>query len=337
MAMTKGKRRLILFGLALGMAGLAALLIKTYLAHKTAELEASYADHTEKSRVVVANADLPAGARVEIKNFAVRQMPADMVPPDAILPGEIERAEGQRLKMALPLGRPLLWGYLSSGVNPSFSEMLDEDKRALTIAVDELNSISGMIRPYDRIDLFIVGRERQDAPDARNAKDIKVVMPLLQDVLVKATGSIVRRETAQDGREYDRRYSTLTLDLMPEEIGKVLIAQENGELKAALKRPEQGATRYRPTHESDLWASTSSGVKGGVTFYVGGKSGGMLKSVVQPFGEDSLPVGGAEDAAKTEAAQNKADESRAGKDPAGADKINEDRAYLARQVEEIGE
>jgi pilus assembly protein CpaB len=275
MAMTAGKRRLALLGVALLMAGLAAFLVKVYLDRKTAELEARYADKSEKMRVVVPSRDLVAGTRIVIDDFAIRPILADMAPPDAIRPEDIERALGQSLKVALPVGRPLLWGYLSSGTDPSFSDMLDDSRRALTIAVDELNSISGMIRPSDRIDLFIIGKDKKEDPAG---KDAKVVIPLLQDVLVKATGNIVRRETAADGREYDRRYSTLTLDLPPEEIGKVLIAQENGELKAALKRPEQSAANYLLTREADLWLDADEKAKDGLTFYVGGRGTGILEA-----------------------------------------------------------
>jgi pilus assembly protein CpaB len=289
MAVTAGKRRLILLGLALGMAGLAAFLVKVYLDRRAAELEAKYADNTEKVAVVVAKKNVPQNTRVTIDDFAIRKIPLDMVPPDAIAPSDVERALGQSLKVNLPLGRPLLWAYLSSGTNPSFSDLLEEDRRALTIAVDELNSISGMIRPYDRIDLFIVSREKSPLPGRRESK---VVMPLLQDVLVKATGNIVRRETAADGREYDRRYSTLTLDLLPDEIGKVLIAQENGELKAALKRPEQHEANYLPTRESDLWPTGEpEAVKNldFITFYVGGRGGGkgVIQSQIQAYPKDA--------------------------------------------------
>jgi pilus assembly protein CpaB len=292
MAMTAGKRRLLLFVMALAMAGLAAFVTKMYLDRKTAELEARFVDRTEKTRVVVPRRNLPAGTRVRTEDFAARPMQADMVPPDTVLPGDIERALGQSLKLALPLGRPLLWGYLSSGANPSFSDMLDEKRRALTIAVDELNSISGMIRPADRIDLFVVGSDPTGGPGA--VREGKVANPLLQDVRVKATGNIVRRETGQDGKEYDRRYSTLTLDLLPDEIGKVLIAQENGELKAALKRPEQDDVNYRLTRESDLWPKEENGPdpEAGVVFYIGGKSDGVLKSEMQPPA-DGLVVGAA--------------------------------------------
>jgi pilus assembly protein CpaB len=290
MAVTAGKRRLILLGLALGMAGLAVFLVKVYLNRKAAELEAKYADRTEKVAVVVARKNVPAKTRVTPGDFAIRKIPADMAPPDAIAPADVERALGQSLKVGLPPGRPLLWGYLSSGATPSFSDLLETDRRALTIAVDELNSISGMIRPDDRIDLFIVSKEKSPLPGRRESK---VVMPLLQDVLVKATGNIVRRETAADGREYDRRYSTLTLDLLPEEIGRVLIAQENGELKAALKRPEQDGAHYRPTRETDLWGMNEPEAVGEVdfvTFYIGGRGGskGVLQSQIQAYPKDAV-------------------------------------------------
>jgi pilus assembly protein CpaB len=280
MALSIGKRRLALLGVALVMAGLAGFLVKFYLDRKAAELEARYADDSEKTRVVVPKRDLPAGIQVDIEDFAIRAMPTDLMPPDAIRPEEVDNALGQTLTVGLPIGRPLLWGYLSSGRNASFSDLLDKERRALTISVDELNSISGMIRPSDRIDLFIVGGDSLGAPGG--GKEARIVRPLLQDVLVKATGSTVRRETGTDGREYDRRYATLTLDLLPDEIGKVLLAQENGELKVALKRPEQHDAHYRATRETDLWGEGGGGV-GGIAFYVGGKGGGTLKPEILPF------------------------------------------------------
>jgi pilus assembly protein CpaB len=285
MALTIGKRRLALLGIAVVMAGLAGFLVKFYLDRKAAELESRFADRTEKTRVVVPKRGLPAGTRVDLAEFALRPMQTDLIPPDAVKPDEMENALGQSLKIDLPIGRPLLWSYLSSGMSPSFSDLLDKDRRALTIAVDELNSISGMVRPSDRIDLFIVGKDPLGAPGG-GGKDTKIVRPLLQDVLVKATGNIVRRETGLDGKEYDRRYSTLTLDLLPDEIGKVLIAQENGELKAALKRVDQDDARYRPTRESDLWAE-GNGETGGLVLYVGGKGGGALKPEILPFVGDA--------------------------------------------------
>ncbi|GHT90180.1 hypothetical protein AGMMS49545_02870 [Betaproteobacteria bacterium] len=278
-------RRLLLFILAIGLAVFAAFLAKLYLNRMEASLAEKYLDRSEKIEIVVPRDDMPEGTLVDIGNFAIRTINADIAPPDAVRPADIERAEGQTLKINVPRGRPLLWSYLSSGATPSFSDMLGENQRALTIAVDELNSISGMVRPHDRIDLFFVDNEQMESDESGglgNSKSSKIVVPLLQNVLVKATGNIVRRETSPDGREYERNYSTLTLDLVPEEIGKVILAQEKGMLRAALKRPDQkNTTKYRVTHEMDLRGGAGVYDAFGVKVYVGGKQGGVLSPVTQ--------------------------------------------------------
>ncbi|MDR1349604.1 MAG: Flp pilus assembly protein CpaB [Zoogloeaceae bacterium] len=279
-------RRLLLFILAIGMAVFAALLAKLYLNRMESALMEKYLDRSEKVEIVVPREDMAEGEIVDIGNFAIRTINADIAPPDAISPGDVERADGQALKIAMPRGRPLLWSYLSSGATPSFSDMLGENQRALTIAVDELNSISGMVRPHDRIDLFFVDSEQQESFEGVGGsggdKNSKIVVPLLQNVLVKATGNIVRRETAADGREYERNYSTLTLDLVPEEIGKVILAQEKGMLRAALKRPDQkNTTKYQVTRELDLRGGAGMYDAFGVRVYVGGKQGGVLSPVLQ--------------------------------------------------------
>jgi pilus assembly protein CpaB len=279
-------RRLLLFVLAIGMALFAAFLAKMYLNRMEIALMEKYQDHSEKVEVVVPGRDMPEGSVVSFSDFRIRAINADTVPPDALKRKDMERAEGQTLKIAIPRGRPLLWSYLSSGVTPSFSDMLGKNQRALTIAVDELNSISGMVRPHDRIDLFFVDSEEAGAGTSGvlggGKRRGKVVVPLLQNVLVKATGNIIRRETSPDGKEYDRRYSTLTLDLVPEEIGKVILAQEKGMLRAALKHPDQkNTTEYQVTHEMDLFGGASAYNVFGVRVYVGGRQGGVLSPTTQ--------------------------------------------------------
>jgi pilus assembly protein CpaB len=307
LGLARFNRRLLLFILAIGMALFAAFLAKMYLNRMEAALMEKYQDRSEKAEIVVPKDDMPEGALVEIEHFAIRTVNADIVPPDAVRPGNIERAEGQTLKIAIPRGRPLLWSYLSSGATPSFSDMLGKNQRALTIAVDELNSISGMVRPHDRIDLFYVDSEQREveAPEGlgSNKESGKIVVPLLQNVLVKATGNIVRRETSPDGREYERNYSTLTLDLVPEEIGKVILAQEKGMLRAALKRPDQeNTTEYRVTHEMDLRGDSAGSYDVfGVRVYVGGKQGGILAPVFQPV-QNANPIPGATPGAPDNAA-----------------------------------
>ena len=52
-------------------------------------------------------------------------------------------------------------------------------KRAITFPVDEINSISGMLQPGDKIDLIATIRQLNN----------DVTYPLLQDVQILATGT----------------------------------------------------------------------------------------------------------------------------------------------------
>jgi len=287
-------RRLVLFIFAVVIAGFAAFLVTAYLKRMEAAMAEKYADRSPKIDVLVPRTDLPEGERVEIEYLAVRTVREDTSPADAIRPHEVERAEGQTLKVAVQRGRPLLWSYLSSGAVPSFSDMLSGNQRALTIPVDELNSISGMVRPNDRIDLFFIDNSITIPGAPMGPGNEKVVVPLMQNVLVKATGTIVRRERSADGKEYDRNYSTLTLDLDPEDIGRVLLAQEAGTVRAALKRTDQkNTTAYKVTTGIDLRGTSFALGKEeeihdpfGVSYYIGGRGGGVITPVKQQLQQE---------------------------------------------------
>ena len=273
-------RRLLIFLFAIFLAIIAVILVRFYLSNMEARIAAKYADNREEvAQVVVPVMDLEAGSVVDMESFALRSIEFDVIPPDAVHPDDFEQALGQTIKLDIPKGRVLQWGYLSSGIIPAFSEQLDKDQRALTIAVDEINSISGMLRPNDRIDLFVildnVGADQSD-------KNQKMVVPLLQSILVKATGNITRREILPGtNAPVERSYATLTLDLLPNEIGKVLLAQEKGALKAVLKRPDQtGNAEYVMTSEDDLLGNHGdSGINFAIEAYVGGKQGGIISPV----------------------------------------------------------
>lgn len=275
---SNSKYRILLLVGALALAAMAAFLVNIYLDDMEKRLRAEFAKEGEMVDVVVPLGDLRPGEVVDMDAFAQRQIPADLVPPDLVPPDEIERAIGQTLKIGIPRGRPLQWGYLSSGAQPSFSDTIQTRMRALTIAVDELNSISGMIRPNDRIDLFYV----TDALGGQVSG--KAVLPLLQNIVVKATGNITRREVPPGGgAEIERTYSTLTLDIAPGDAGRVLLAQEQGALRAVLKHAsDQQNSSYPMTTQDDLMGASGANRPRAdlVAHYIGGQQGVLLPRYV---------------------------------------------------------
>jgi pilus assembly protein CpaB len=158
MAQTKKKGGLPLTMImgAVGFGIAAALLSVVYLkARERAILESLKGPEQRMVAVVVANRDLPRGAPVEDGSFAVREIPAEYVHADAVLPGEYERFKGRAITTALGVGRPLLKSFLDEEFPVDFSDTIPVGHRALTVTVDEVNSVAGMIRPGNRIDILV--------------------------------------------------------------------------------------------------------------------------------------------------------------------------------------
>jgi pilus assembly protein CpaB len=137
----------------------------------------------------------------------------------------------------------------------------------MTIAVDEVNAISGMLQPGDRIDLLFSAR----VPAAGVASPSEVTRPLMQDLRVLATGRQVR--PAQDDRGA-RLYTTITVEVQPIEAQKLVVAQRAGKLTALLRNPgdrETLAARPMDLHGLlGLPSSASVSVRRSTELIVGG-------------------------------------------------------------------
>lgn len=212
----------IVLGVALGIGGLAALAARSYLTGEIQAIEARAKGKT--AMVVVAKRDIGKGIKLSPENVAVREIPAEYAHSIAVTPDEFERISGQALAFPIKGGEMILWGLVEHQKLPTFSARVEAGHRAMTVAVDEINSISGMIEPGDTIDL-IVSLDHQGK---------KVTYPLLQSVLVMATG----QRSVDDPKSGERRqYSTVTLETTPLQAQSVISARETGRLTALLRNP----------------------------------------------------------------------------------------------------
>lgn len=212
----------IVLGVALGIGGLAALAARSYLTGEIQAIEARAKGKT--AMVVVAKRDIGKGIKLSPENVAVREIPAEYAHSIAVTPDEFERISGQALAFPVKGGEMILWGLVEHQKLPTFSARVEAGHRAMTVAVDEINSISGMIEPGDTIDL-IVSLDHQGK---------KVTYPLLQSVLVMATG----QRSVDDPKSGERRqYSTVTLETTPLQAQSVISARETGRLTALLRNP----------------------------------------------------------------------------------------------------
>lgn len=239
------KRSLVLLLVALGAGLLAAFGAYRYLTEQAVAI-------AERARgksmaLVVAKRDLRRGDRISGDTVAVREIPADYAHSGAMTPAEFDRAEGQTLAYPLRSGEMVLWSLLETKRAPSFSARIEAGRRAITVPVDEISSISGMLEPGDMIDLM-VSLER---------KGRHLALPLLQGVRVLATG----QKAQDDGKGGERRaFATVTLDATPAEAESVILAREAGRLTALLRNPQD--PRPQAAFRSDLKALLSGSAGG---------------------------------------------------------------------------
>lgn len=221
----KGKT-LIILGLALMIGLLAAWAARSYLGQRVAEIEARA--QVKTVGVVVAKSDIASGQILSSDNLAVRDIPAEWLQSAAVTPEQFDRVNGQTLAFNLRPGEMLMWPMLEQRRASTFSARVANGRRALTLPVDEINSISGMLEPEDRIDLLITIDQAGK----------KFTAPLMYQVRVLATGQRAE-QGATDGER--RMYSTVTLDIAPGEAENLILAREVGKVTALLRHPDDKA------------------------------------------------------------------------------------------------
>lgn len=216
--------------------GLAAAWISArYLDGRAAELELR--SRQEMTAVVVAKTDLPTGTRISHELVAVREMPRDWAHSAAIGPDAFDGADGAVLAFPVRGGEALLWSQFEAPRPRTLATRLAPGRRAATVAVDEISSMSGMLVPGDAIDLLLTlsrhGRSQS--------------LPLLQGVAVLATGAATH---ANDQGGQLRDFTSITLDLDPEQAAQVVAARAIGKLTAVLRAP--GDRTAMPAQRTDL-------------------------------------------------------------------------------------
>jgi len=220
---------------------LAAWSAREHLRERAALLDAQSqaARHTVTVARLVAAYDLPAGSRLHADHVAIRDLPVDYAASDTLAPERFGDIDGTVLNQPLRRGDAIVVAHVRH-VAQTFSARLETGHRAVTIPVDELNALSGMLVPGDFIDLYVSFDHNGRLTSAL----------LLQGVRVLATG----RQALGDGeRDHDRnervRYSAITLDVATEDAAKLVVARQTGRITAMLRHPEDTQSLRVAAHD----------------------------------------------------------------------------------------
>ena len=247
---------LLLFGALASGVG-AAYFTDSYIVHTIDEHKAQIDAQYEPVRVIVAKRNLMPGDLVVPANVSLRKVPRGFVHSDALRQVDFESTKGYALAYPVNSGEPILHAHLSRKRGGKFASMIEKGMRALTLRVDDTSSISGMLAPNDKIDILLTIKDTKE----------QVTMPLMQNVIVMATG---RQTNELYGEDKSNSYSTVTLLMWPEDAAKLIEAQETGTLTFMLRAvDETGDMKNVKITKSSLLGKKKS-FRAGVQVIIGG-------------------------------------------------------------------
>jgi len=239
------KQKLILItGVILGI--LAIVMTKMYLDQQQQAVQerakAAIANlQSNQTAVLVAKQDIPQGVVIEGEMFETSIVPNKFVQPQAVT--SLDRISGMVTVAPISRGEQISLSKLTNvkqvgggdlaGLTPS-------GKRAISIAVDNMATLAGMVKPGDYVDVLAIIQIPVPGQGSQTA-----VVPLFQNTLVLAVGQNTGVsgpasryvEAAESSSNAGNGNTLITLALAPQEANLVAFIQEQGKLRLAMRSP----------------------------------------------------------------------------------------------------
>ena len=279
---------------AIGLALLATVLTTQYLKSREASIAEEVAARAKqggpKITVTVPIRDLQVGTPLDSSVVAGRDVSEDLLYPGAILADEFDKYKGQSLIRPVLHGRPLLKADLRP-MYADFAGTLAQGTRAMTIDVDELNSVAHMVQPGNLVDLMLVLKRDEGG---------NTVVPFMDKMKVLATGQkIIQDGSDEQGPQVKKglSYSNLTLEVTPIQAARLALAQDLGKMRFVLRNEKDLISEDFSVNAQNIFDEVSaranqknrSKVGGMVEFIVGGQRSGPTAKSIDVAGPPSAP------------------------------------------------
>lgn len=211
---------------ALTVAILGAALLWLYKQRFEAETSGG-----SKVEILAAASDLQLGSTLDAKGVTTRFIPEAYLENRHILAAQAQKVLGVRVRSRINAGEAILWTDLAtSGANSrDLSGLVMPGMRAIAIPASEALIFDGLLRPGDRVDTLLTVTDEKT--------DRVATVPLLQNLIVLATGSQTGQVYGEEGEEKER-ISTVTLAVKPEQAQLLASAMAQGKLSIVLRNAD---------------------------------------------------------------------------------------------------
>lgn len=222
--MAKLSNKNLLF-IAVLLSLLTAILVYNYLKGAT-----SVPAITESMPVIVAKVDIPPKTKITLEMVSEIKVPIAYIQPGAIT--SLDKAVGIMAREQIVSGEQISERRLvRESKSVGFTGIIPRDRRAVTVAVNEVTGVAGFVKAGDYVDIVV-------SFDAAAVGD-HVSQVVMQNILVLAANRDTEIGTG-DGAVKENvkeinKMGTVTMAVMPDEAAKLSLADEKGKIRLALR------------------------------------------------------------------------------------------------------
>lgn len=230
--------RIIVLLVALGAAGMAALLLGGVFGKKNQAVAAAAGPQVQMTEVLVAARDLDIGTAIVAEDIKWQKWPADAVAAGYVTkdanPSGLEGMVGAVARTMVYAGEPVSDVKLVRAESSNFmAATLTPGMRAVSVEISEETGAGGFIKPNDRVDVILTAEAGNSDDGIKRA----VTRTLLQGIRVLAVGQSFRDSagTTETTGDTQPAAKTATLEVSPAEAEILQQGTEIGKVSLALR------------------------------------------------------------------------------------------------------
>lgn len=226
------------------------LLIAIILALGTGWLTFSYISSLRQAsgqprQVVIATTDIPAREKITQAMVSVETRPESALQPGAV--DDPTKAVGSLALVTIPAGSQVTVSEIATNAALALPVRLTPGMRAVSIAIDQVKGVSGLVQPGDRVDVIAIPPKTGDNPPK--------AVTILRGIRVLAVGSSLENPSATPSPQ-EQGANTVTLEVNPKQANLLAWADADSNLRLALRSPKE-PIRSEPVQELTFGGSSA--------------------------------------------------------------------------------
>ncbi len=257
-----GRKQALIIAVACGV--LAAALSYMYL-RRAGAAKAQEPTAPTVVGVVTAATDIGVGKAIGAGMVTVKQVNSDQAPRGAFT--TVSEVQGWVAISPISAGEPISPSNArqQADIN-ALAYKIPQDMRAITVPVEEVSGVSGLINAGDRVDVLATFELKDDTAVTRTVlQDVAVLA--LSTVMVAAEAKPAAAPTAagekgaapqggaqpapQQGEAANKKYTTVTLAVTPVDAERLVLADAKGKIRLSLRRA--GDSTYATVPATTNW------------------------------------------------------------------------------------